>query len=278
MEKTGKTDIREDNKSRKVDILYEAGFGHYPKVIARMREVGGTDKQILYTILEKIREKGTGASFPSVSTIAWESGCSVRTVQVSIHKWKELKIIEWINEDGRSNEYIINELPEWITEKYSMSKEKLNKTIQESLEKTRQLHKEKKMKRVSGMVMGKDKDFGKEKEKKNTDYLEFQKVYATQFLKRYPKELLPQWTGKEAGQMKSFIKSVGGLDVAISIMEYIFKNWKDLADDWKLDVEGYPTMSILMGYGRGLSTKVVKRKKKSDLKYTEEDDFEIIEH
>ena len=256
------------NKGNKGKLLSEAGFGQYPKCIARMTEVSGTDKQVLYVILERIRDNGSGESFPKQETIAREAGCGRTTVHRAINKWKDIGLIEWQSgADKKSNNYIIKPTPKWIIEKYGtefkrsskMSKGKIEKTILESLERTRKAHKDKEKKRISKVTFGKDPNVLKPK--KNTDLIQMQNVYTECFVNKYDKSLLPKWTGKEIGQAKGFIKGVGGIDTALLIVKYVFKNWKDLSKQWKIDPDAFPTIGILCGFAKNLSTKLAGKKK-----------------
>lgn len=90
------------------------------------------------------------------------------------------------------------------------------------------------------------------------DKLKFQEKYDALYLEVY-RVKSPRWGGKERGQMKSLIKVChDDVHKAMDFIEYIFINWKELFEYWKIDSKEKLNLSIIITYGTGQFPKVAK--------------------
>ncbi len=69
---------------------------------------------------------------------------------------------------------------------------------------------------------------------------------------------IPKWCGKEWKQAKQLIEKVG-YENAELIVKYVFKNWNELSEVWK--IRGNPSIGIILSYGVNILHEVKTGKK-----------------
>jgi hypothetical protein len=255
---------KKDNQAVLRDWLKNS-FTQVPKIFDRMIEANGTDKVILRALIGRVHlGKGNGDCFPTHGSIARDAGVSERTVERSLLRWRELKVIDWEIVHKRTY-YYFQPLPVEISAKYSdeAMKDKLDEkmvkaseVIESSKDKIKAAFEEKKKKQIEKAKSKAVDPFEPkpEKPKKNTDVYKAMARYSAKFdevfnADRYGDDrIVITWSQKESGQIKKFILD-NGLDVMLNIIDDFFDNWEIYKKKWKLDAD-FPTVGIIVSYGK----------------------------